>query len=250
MLVIPAIDISNGECVRLMRGRMEEKTVYSREPAKIARQWEEQGAAVLHLVDLDGAFAGKPTNLGTIGAIVRAVGCVTQLGGGIRTFHDIEVAFSTGVDRVILGTKASGHLDFLQQALSAFAERIVVSIDAREGKLASRGWTETTSLDAYEAARRVQEAGCARIVFTDIGRDGTMDGPNLPSLERLLEAVQIPVIASGGVGRLEDVAAISGLGPRIEGAIVGRALYEKKFTLEEAIEITVASQQCPVKGSH
>lgn len=241
MLVIPAIDLSEGQCVRLMRGRMEEKTVYSADPPGMARRWKGQGAQVLHIVDLDGAIGGQPSNLDSVAAIVRAVGCVTQLGGGIRTSEDIEAAFSTGVGRVILGTKAGEHLDFLLEALSAYGERIVVSIDARDGKLASKGWTETTSLDAYEAARRVQDAGCARIVFTDIGQDGTMEGPNLGSLERLLGAVRIPVIASGGVGSIEDLVRISRLGPGVEGAIVGRALYERRFTLKEAIAAVGAS---------
>jgi len=242
MLVIPAIDISQGECVRLMRGRMEEKTVYSREPAKVARAWEDQGAQLLHIVDLDGAIGGRPTNLEVVRDIVRAVKCPTQLGGGMRTLEDVEAAFSTGASRVILGTKASEHLDLLLEALSRFGDRIVVSIDARDGKLASKGWTETTATDAYEAALRVQEAGCHRIVFTDIDRDGTQQGPNLASLARLLGIVRIPVIASGGVGRLEDLVEIARLGPGIEGAIVGRALYEKKFTLREAIEAVAVAQ--------
>jgi len=243
MQVIPAVDISQGECVRLMRGRMDEKTVYSHEPAKVAEKWEAQGAQVLHVVDLDGAIGGRPTNLETVKAIAQAVDCVIELGGGIRTVQDVEAAFSAGVDRVILGTKASEHTDFLLQALSRFGESIIVSIDAREGKLASRGWTETTTIDAYEAARSVQGLGCRRIVFTDIGRDGTMEGPNLASLEKVLKAVSIPVIASGGVGTLADLVCISRLGDGIEGAIVGRALYENKFTLREAIEAVAAGRE-------
>lgn len=233
MFVVPAIDLKEGKCVRLKQGRAEESTVYSDDPVAMAQHWEGQGATTLHVVDLDGAFAGVQRNLDWVSRICSAVRCKVQLGGGLRSRDAVERALGSGVSRVVLGTKALSE-PFLDRMLADFSDQIVVGIDARDGKVAVEGWTQTTALDAFEFARKVSAMGAVRIVFTDVGTDGMMGGPPLSSIGRVCVSVQGFVIASGGVGSLADVRAIQGLRkPNLEGVIVGKALYEKRFTLED-----------------
>lgn len=238
MFVIPAIDLKEGQCVRLRQGRAEEVTVYSQDPVAMARHWEAQGATILHVVDLDGAFSGKQKNLEWISRICSAVRCAVQLGGGLRTRDAVERALGAGVARVVLGTKALSE-PFLDRMLAEFSDRIVVGIDARDGKIAVQGWTQTTAVDAFEFARKAGAMGATRFVFTDVATDGTMRGPPLSSIGRVCVSVPGFVIASGGVGTLDDVRAIQGLRhANLEGVIVGKALYEKKFALTEVVEET------------
>ncbi len=231
MFVIPAIDLKDGKCVRLRQGRAEESTVYSDDPVAMARQWEGQGATTLHVVDLDGAFTGAQKNLDWVSRICSAVRCKVQLGGGLRSRDAVERALGSGVSRVVLGTQALAE-PFLDRMLADFGEQIIVGIDARQGKVAVQGWTQTTTLDAFEFARKVSAMGAMRIVFTDVTTDGMLSGPPLSSIGRVCVSVSGFVIASGGVSSAADVRALQGLRhANLEGVIVGKALYEKKFTL-------------------
>ena len=234
MLILPAIDLSEGQCVRLVRGQREAKTVYSADPVALAQRWEREGAQFLHVVDLDGAFAGEPRNLEVVAAIARAVDIPLELGGGLRTVEALEWAFACGVQRAILGTSAVADRAFLKQALARFGERLVVGIDAREGKVAVRGWGEVTAWEALDLAREMEALGVPRLIFTDIATDGTLSGPNLPALEQLVRAVDLPVIASGGVSCVADVLRLQTLEPLgLEGVIIGKALYEGTIRLAE-----------------
>jgi len=236
MIIFPAIDLKDGKCVRLLQGKAEQVTVYSEDPPAMARQWNEQGAEFLHVVDLDGAFTGEPRNLEWVGKIVKAVPIPVQLGGGLRTLEQIRKALDLGVRRVVLGTKAISE-DFLQVAIGQFgAEKLVVGMDARGGRLAVSGWTRQTGVSAIELAEKVSGFGAVRIVFTDISTDGMLVGPPLSSIRQLCESVACKVIASGGVSSLEDIQALRALKLKnLEGVIVGKALYEKKFALREAL---------------
>jgi phosphoribosylformimino-5-aminoimidazole carboxamide ribotide isomerase len=236
MVIFPAIDLKDGKCVRLLQGKAEQVTVYSDDPPAMARQWHGQGAEFLHVVDLDGAFTGEPRNLEWVGKIVKAVPIPVQLGGGLRTIEQIREALDLGVKRVVLGTKAISQ-EFLQEALGRFgAERLVVGMDARGGRLAVSGWTRQTGVSAIDLGERVSGLGAVRIVFTDISTDGMLVGPPLTSIRLLCESVVCQVIASGGVSNLEDIRALRALKLKnLEGVIVGKALYEKKFTLREAL---------------
>lgn len=238
MFVIPAIDLKDGQCVRLRQGRAAEVTVYSNDPVAMARSWEEQGATTIHVVDLDGAFTGLLKNLDWVTRICSAVRCKVQLGGGLRSRDAVERALGSGVSRVVLGTKALSE-PFLDRMLADFSDQIVVGIDARDGKVAVQGWTETTELDAFEFARKVGAMGATRIVFTDVSTDGMLSGPPLSSIGRVCVSVRGGVIASGGVSSAADVRALQGLRhANLEGVIVGKALYEKKFGLAEFVEGT------------
>lgn len=235
MILIPAVDIKNGRCVRLFQGQMDAETVFSHDPVGQARQWEVEGALRIHLVDLDGAVEQKPRNLGLIEKIVAAVSVPVQVGGGIRSMETIAHYLGIGVDRVILGTAALRDPDLVRSACASWPGRIVVGIDARDGKVAVDGWTETTETTAVDLARRFEGAGVAAIIFTDISRDGTHGGVNLEATRALAEAVSIPVIASGGVSTLEDLAALAPLAPLgVVGVISGRALYEGTLTIADA----------------
>ena len=234
MILYPAIDLKDGACVRLLRGDMQAATVFGTDPAAQARAFQDAGARWLHLVDLNGAFAGRPVNGDAVRAILAAVDIPAQLGGGIRDMATIESWLSAGVARVILGTVAVENPDLVEEAASAFPGRIAVGIDARGGRVATRGWAEETRVDATDLARRFEDAGVAAIIYTDIDRDGAMQGPNLAATEALARAVRIPVIASGGVSSLADLIALRDTGA-ISGAISGRALYDGAIDLSEAL---------------
>ncbi|HEV8341996.1 MAG TPA: 1-(5-phosphoribosyl)-5-[(5-phosphoribosylamino)methylideneamino]imidazole-4-carboxamide isomerase [Candidatus Binatia bacterium] len=236
MLIIPAIDVKDGRCVRLYQGEMDKETVYFENPVEAAKDWVEQGAELIHIVDLNGAVAGHPVHEKEIAAICEFKQVRVQLGGGLRSLGAVERAFELGLDRIVLGTAAYKDRDFFVSACMRFPGKIVAGIDAREGKVAIEGWREATSMDAVELARRCEGDGASRIIYTDISRDGTSQGVNVEVTSRFARAVQIPVIASGGVGSLEDIRRLKKLEKDgVEGVIVGRALYNGAFTLREAI---------------
>jgi len=239
MVILPAIDLKNGCCVRLEQGMPDKEKVYSGDPAEMARTWARQGAQWLHVVDLDGAFSGKPKNLAALQAIRDAVDIPIQFGGGNRTMDTLDRVFGLGVDRVVLGTAALREPNFLHAACARYGGRTAVGIDARGGKVAVKGWSDVTDTDAVEFAREVARQGAGLIIYTDIARDGMMSGPNMDALKKMAEGVSIPVIASGGISRLSDVRGICKVAPgRIVGMIIGKALYEGAFALEQALEIT------------
>jgi len=235
----PAIDIKDGKAVRLLQGRMDAATVFNDDPADQARRFAVAGCRWLHLVDLDGAFAGRPVNATSVERIVETIDIPVQLGGGIRDLATIERWLEIGVRRLVLGTVAVRDPDLVQEACRRFPGRIAVGIDARDGRVAVQGWAEESTITAEDLARRFENAGVAAIVFTDITRDGMMEGPNLGAIEALAENVVLPVIASGGVGGPEDIKALrvaaDRCSGRIAGAIVGRALYDGRVDLATAI---------------
>jgi len=234
--VYPAIDLKGGTCVRLRRGAMTEATVYGEDPAAQARAWQEAGFSWLHVVDLDGAVAGRAVNASAVAAILAAVTIPVQLGGGIRNLAAIELWLAAGVRRVILGSAAAKDPRLVREACRKFPGRVVVGIDAREGYVAAEGWAETTSMRARDLALAYEDAGVAAIVFTDIARDGMLAGLNLEATEALAWALTTPVIASGGVAGVEDIAAVRArAGAGIEGVIVGRALYDGRIRPAEAL---------------
>lgn len=234
MILYPAIDLKDGACVRLLRGEMESATVFGTDPAAQARAFQEAGCQWLHLVDLNGAFAGVPVNAAAVEAILAAVSVPCQLGGGIRDMATIETWLTRGVARVILGTAAVENPGLVDEAARAFPGRIAVGIDARGGRVATRGWAEDTGVEATDLARRFEDAGVAALIYTDIERDGAMAGPNVAATAALAQAVRIPVIASGGVSSLADLHALAATGV-IAGAISGRALYDGAIDLAEAL---------------
>lgn len=236
MILYPAIDLKDGQCVRLFKGDMEKATVFGDDPAAQARAFAAQGAEWLHLVDLNGAFAGRPVNAAAVEAILAAVDVPCQLGGGIRDMETIGMWLEKGLRRVILGTVAVEEPALVREAARAFPGRVAVGIDARDGRVATRGWADQTDMQATDLARAFEDAGVAAIIYTDIDRDGAMQGPNIAATERLARAVSIPVIASGGVATLDDIAALAGTGV-IAGAISGRALYEGAFALADALKV-------------
>ncbi len=242
MLVYAAIDLSEGQVVRLHRGERERKTVYGDDPAAMARQWVEQGATFLHVVDLDGSFDGVPRNLDSVAAICAATGVPVQVGGGIRDGATIGQYFAAGVARVILGTAAVRDREFVAESLAAHGERIVMDIGARDGRVAVQGWAEATNLDAVAFAQDLERLGARRLVFTDVLSDGAMAGPNVAAQARMAGAVSLAVIASGGISTLDDVRRIAQLGPLgVEGMIIGRALYEGSIDLAQAIAVARSS---------
>jgi phosphoribosylformimino-5-aminoimidazole carboxamide ribotide isomerase len=236
MILYPAIDLKDGRCVRLKRGEMAQATVFNDDPAAQARAFEAQGFTWLHIVDLNGAFAGKPVNGPAVEAILGSVSIPVQLGGGIRDLATVEMWLGKGVRRVILGTAAVKNPPLVREACQRFPGRIVVGIDARGGKVAVEGWAERSELDAIELARRFEDAGVAAIVYTDIDRDGVLQGLNLPATAELARATSIPVIASGGLAGIEDVRAL--LRPEyaiLQGVIAGRALYDGRLDARAAL---------------
>ncbi|KAB0670163.1 1-(5-phosphoribosyl)-5-[(5-phosphoribosylamino)methylideneamino]imidazole-4-carboxamide isomerase [Oryzomonas sagensis] len=239
MIVIPAIDLKEGKCVRLEQGLMDKDTVFNDDPAAQALEWQRQGAELLHIVDLDGAFAGEPKNRSAIEAIIKAITIPAQLGGGIRDLATIEAYLSLGVSRVIIGTAAQRNPDLVKEACSLFPGRIVVGIDAKNGMVAVQGWAEVTDISAADLARKFEGFGVAAIIYTDISRDGMLQGPNLEATRALAEAVAIPVIASGGVSRLEDLRNLMAIEKSgVTGVITGKAVYTGAIKLAEAIAIT------------
>lgn len=235
MILYPAIDLKDGKCVRLLRGDMEKATVFGDDPAAQARAFTDAGCAWLHLVDLNGAFAGAQVNGAAVEAVLDAVDVPCQLGGGIRDMAAIEGWLERGLARVILGTVAVEEPDLVRTAARAFPGRVAVGIDARGGRVATRGWAEETDVTAADLARQFEDAGVAAIIYTDIDRDGAMGGPNVAATAALARAVSIPVIASGGVASLEDLIALRDCGVALDGAISGRALYEGALDLRAAL---------------
>lgn len=239
MILYPAIDLKNGQAVRLLRGEMDKATVFNEDPAAQARAFTEAGCQWLHLVDLNGAFAGAPVNAGAVEAILAAVDVPCQLGGGIRDMDTIETWLSRGLRRVILGTVAVENPTLVREAARAFPGQVAVGIDARKGRVATRGWAEETDVMVTDLARSFEDAGVAALIYTDIDRDGAMGGPNIAATEALARAVTVPVIASGGVSRMADLIALKSTGV-IAGAISGRALYDGAIDLGEALQTLVS----------
>lgn len=236
MILYPAIDLKDGQAVRLVHGEMDQATVFNDDPAAQARAFVDAGAEWIHLVDLNGAFAGEPVNAAPVEAILKACPVPCQLGGGIRDMATIEAWLSKGLARVILGTVAVENPDLVREAARAFPNQVAVGIDARNGFVATRGWAEETNVQVTDLAKSFEDAGVAAIIYTDILRDGAMKGPNIPATEALARAVSIPVIASGGVSSLDDLAALKATGV-ISGAISGRALYDGKIDLAAAMAL-------------
>jgi len=238
MMIIPAVDIKDGRCVRLLQGEMDKETVFSNDPAAMARRWQAMGAELIHLVDLNGAIDKKPRNLSVIEAILAAIRVPVQLGGGIRDMTTIETYLDKGVARIVLGTEAIRNPDLVIQAARAFPGCIVVGIDARDGYVAIEGWTETTGTTAIDLARRFEDIGIAAINFTDIHRDGMQSGPNIEATRRLAEAISIPVVASGGVSTIHDIQNLLPLEAiGVQGIITGKALYSGSLDLKAAIAL-------------
>jgi phosphoribosylformimino-5-aminoimidazole carboxamide ribotide isomerase len=236
MLIIPAIDLKDGRCVRLLQGEMDKETVYFEDPIAAAKHWLAEGAKFLHIVDLNGAVEGRPVHTKEVEEICKQPGVSVELGGGLRSIEAVEAALSLGVSRVVIGTAAYDNADFLGTLCEKFPGNIVVGIDARQGKVAVKGWKETTSMDAVDLAKRCEQNGAARIIYTDISRDGTSGGVNLDETRKIAHAVKIPVIASGGVATLDDIRNLLPLQKDgVEGVIVGRALYSGTLTFKDAL---------------
>ena len=238
MEVIPAIDLRGGLCVRLYQGDYERETVFSEDPVAVAQRWYEQGARRLHIVDLDGAAQGTPANEGIIRAIAQAVPIPLQVGGGIRDLATVDAIMGWGITRVVLGTAAVEEPNVVKAACEAYPEGIVVALDARAGRIAIKGWLEETDVDVTDLAQRMAAVGVPRFLYTDIARDGTGTEPNFKAIERMQQATGRPIIASGGVARLEHLRRLQGLG--VEAAIVGRALYTGAINLPDALAAVAA----------
>ncbi len=246
MLVIPAIDIKNGKCVRLRQGKMEDETIYADDPLEVAQRWVDAGARRLHLVDLDGATMGKPENADVIHDIVEAhPDLPIQVGGGIRDEDTIQTYLDAGVNYVIIGTKAVSTPHFVSDICMEFPGHIIVGLDAKEGKLATNGWSKLSHHDASDMAKRFEDDGVAAIIFTDIGRDGMLSSVNVEATVELSRGITIPVIASGGLANLEDIRALCEVAEEgVEGAITGRAIYEGTLDFAEAQKL--ADEICPL----
>lgn len=241
MIVIPAIDLKEGRCVRLEQGLMERDTVFCENPGEQAARWQQEGGELLHIVDLDGAFAGEPKNRKAIEQILAAVTIPTQLGGGIRDVATVEAYLSLGIGRVILGTAAQRNPELVEEACRLFPGRIVVGIDAKDGNVAVQGWAEVTGVKAIELAKRFEGMGVSAIIYTDISRDGMMQGPNIAATRDLAEAISIPVIASGGVSSLKDIENLMAIETSgVAGVITGKAIYTGAIDLAEAVALTRA----------
>jgi len=238
MIVIPAVDIKDGKCVRLLQGRMEDETVFSDDPSEMAKRWNDAGAEIIHVVDLDGAFAKSPQNLVSIKKITASVYADLQIGGGIRNEETIRMYIELGVKRIVIGTEAIRNPSLVIQACEAYPGKIVVGIDSRNGMVAIEGWAETTQTSAIDLAKQFEEYGLAAINFTDISRDGMQTGANVEQTKLLARATITPIVASGGVSTIKDIKKIKELEPDgVIGVIVGRALYSGTLNLKEAIEM-------------
>ncbi len=239
MIIYPAIDIKGGRCVRLLQGRADQETVYAENPAAVAAAFQAAGSGWVHVVDLDGAFAGEPQNLPAISAIAT-LGMKVQLGGGLRTRAAVERALGLGVSRVVIGTRAVESEAFVGELVAAFGDKIAVGIDAKDGKVAVKGWVDTTGTGALAMAARMDALGVRTLIYTDIGTDGMLTGPNFAAQEAMLAAGKFRVIASGGVSRREDVVKLAELARRcsnLDGVIVGKALYEKRVELPDLLSL-------------
>ena len=238
MLIIPAIDIKGGKCVRLFQGRMDKETVYSDDPVSVAKRWENEGAEFLHLVDLGGAVSGVPKNKEIIGNIIKAVKIPVEVGGGIRNIDSIKEYISMGAQKVIIGTTALENPELVHEACKMHSDKIMVGIDAKNGQVAVRGWKDVTGTSASALAKKFEGMGVSGIIYTDISRDGTLSGPNIDSIKSFAESIDTPVIASGGVSNINDIKNIMKLTKHgVTGVIVGKAIYSGTVNLREAIEL-------------
>lgn len=236
MLVIPAIDLKDGRCVRLRQGDMAAETIYAKDVTEVARKWERSGASLIHVVDLNGAVDGEPKNLQHIQAILKSVGASIQVGGGIRSLETVRQYLNAGVSRVVLGTAALTNRALLEEACREFPKRILLGLDAKDGRVAVKGWTAVSEIKAIDLLKELSGCSIGAVIYTDIARDGMLSGPNLSALRDIVECSPFPVIASGGITSLEDLRAVQSLGPQIEGAIVGKALYDGKLDYQAAVE--------------
>ena len=236
MIPIPAVDLKEGKCVRLKQGLMSQTTVYSDQPAVMAKKWEGLGAELLHVVDLDGAFAGEQRNMKAIKSIVNALEIPVEVGGGIRTMDTVDSLIDAGVARVIIGTKAIEDPDFVKEAANKYPDQIVVGIDAKDGLVAVKGWAEVTKMTAIELAKQMSQYGIADIIYTDISRDGMLGGPNIEATEIMAQHSDVPIIASGGVSKLKDIKDLCKI-KGLKGVITGKAIYDGTLSLSEAIRI-------------
>lgn len=244
MMVIPAVDIKGGKCVRLRQGRPEDVTVFGDDPVAMAQRWEQEGASYLHVVDLDGAFEGESRNLDIIKRIVRTLKIKVEVGGGLRTDEAVDELLNEGADRVVLGTRVVESVSWLTQFTCKFPDRIAVGIDVRDGLLTTHGMLQTSGVTPIELVRLIGDAPLAAYIYTDVLRDGTNTGPNIAAIRRFAHATRIPVIGSGGVSSLDDVRELAALG--IFGVVIGRALYDGRFTLKDAQK---AAGEAPAKGT-
>jgi len=238
MLIIPAIDLRGGKVVRLFQGKFNRQKVYSSDPVKVAKHWARQGAQFLHIVDLDGALRGTPKNLKAVKDISAKVGMPFEFGGGVRSIEMISKLLEFGAQRVVLGTRAASDAGFLKKAKKKFGERVIISIDAKDGKVLTRGWNQEGAKTALDFAEEIKRAGFKQLIYTDISRDGTLTGPNIKGIRELLKETGLKVIVSGGVSGLADLAKLKKLEKKgVFAVIVGKALYEGRFTLSEALKI-------------
>lgn len=235
MVIIPAIDLKDGRCVRLRQGDMAAETVYSDDIQAVARNWQEGGARIIHVVDLNGAVDGEPRNLPQIESVMKAVAVNIQVGGGIRTIETVRRYLHAGVSRVVVGTAALTDRAFLDQACREFPGRILLGLDARDGKVAVKGWTAVSDVKAIDLLKEVSSCAIGAVIYTDIARDGMLSGPNVRALKEVVAHSSFPVIASGGISRIEDLLAVRALGSQIEGTIVGKALYDGKLDFRAAL---------------
>lgn len=238
MKIIPAVDVKNGKCVRLIQGKADQETVYSDDPVAMARHWDEEGARLIHVVDLDGAFDGKPQNAELIKNIIYNSSVDIQVGGGIRTLEAIDAYVDAGAFRIILGTIAQRDPQFVERACQRFPGKIIVGVDVRDGFAAVQGWTEVSDKKAADLVQQMEPLGVSGFIFTDISRDGTLKGPNLADVREFADAAKLPVIASGGVGDLADISNLLALEPHgVSGVIIGKALYDKSVSFREALKL-------------
>jgi phosphoribosylformimino-5-aminoimidazole carboxamide ribotide isomerase len=246
VIIIPAVDIRQGKCVRLLQGRQDAETIFSDDPAAMALRWAEIGARLIHVIDLDGAFNQRPKNLQAIKKIIGTIDAPIQVGGGIRDMKTIQEYMTLGVGKVIIGTEAIRNPDLVKRAARDFPGRVVVAIDARNGKVAIEGWTETTRVSAVDLAKKFEDCGVSAINFTDIHRDGMQTGPNIDQTRRLAEAITVPVVASGGVSTLKDIENLLPLETvGVTGVITGKALYSGSLDLKAAIALSEGHVQSP-----
>jgi len=237
MLILPAIDIRKGQCVRLVQGQDSKQTVYGKDPVAMAMAWKNQGASHLHVADLDGAFEGRPVNLEMASRMRKETGLPVQIGGGFRTIQQIEEAVKLGIDRVILGTLAISNPTLVKEAAKTFGAQVTVSIDVKEEFVTVSGWQEVSTVKFADLALRMRDAGIQELLFTDTRKDGTLSGPNLDGVRAFLAAAQVPVIVSGGVTTVEDIHALKTLESRnLKGAVIGKALYDHRITLHDALQ--------------
>jgi phosphoribosylformimino-5-aminoimidazole carboxamide ribotide isomerase len=239
VIIIPAIDLKDGKCVRLLQGKKEEVTVYSDDPASMAEHWVDRGARMLHVVDLDGAFSGEQRNIEKIQDIRKRIHIPMQLGGGIRDMERISRLMEMGVDRIIIGTSAANNPEIIQEAAEKFPGQVLAGIDAKDGMVAVKGWVEVTEWRALDFAEKMEELGASGIIYTDISRDGMLTGPNVEAMSKMVETVRIPVIASGGVSNLDDIRSLMQI-KDLWGVITGKALYSGSLDLRQAIEVVTA----------